>query len=45
MISSAISWFQRDQPVLKVRDVFDRATAAKPCVLFFDEFESIAPKR
>lgn len=28
-----------------VRDIFDRATAAKPCVLFFDEFESIAPKR
>ncbi|KAG8905544.1 Peroxisome biosynthesis protein pex1 [Tulasnella sp. 403] len=28
-----------------VRDIFDRATAAKPCVLFFDEFDSIAPKR
>ncbi|KIO06205.1 hypothetical protein M404DRAFT_139729 [Pisolithus tinctorius Marx 270] len=28
-----------------VRDVFDRASAAKPCVLFFDEFDSIAPKR
>jgi len=28
-----------------VRDLFDRATAAKPCVLFFDEFDSIAPKR
>ncbi|GJJ08536.1 hypothetical protein Clacol_002754 [Clathrus columnatus] len=28
-----------------VRDVFDRAAAAKPCVLFFDEFDSIAPKR
>lgn len=31
--------------VLQVRDLFDRATAAKPCVLFFDEFDSIAPKR
>lgn len=28
-----------------VRELFDRATAAKPCVLFFDEFDSIAPKR
>ncbi|KIO34777.1 hypothetical protein M407DRAFT_64085, partial [Tulasnella calospora MUT 4182] len=28
-----------------VRDIFERATAAKPCVLFFDEFDSIAPKR
>ncbi|KAF9510428.1 hypothetical protein BS47DRAFT_1347980 [Hydnum rufescens UP504] len=28
-----------------VRDLFDRATAAKPCILFFDEFDSIAPKR
>ncbi|KAI8997534.1 P-loop containing nucleoside triphosphate hydrolase protein [Pilobolus umbonatus] len=28
-----------------VRDLFDRAQAAKPCVLFFDEFDSIAPRR
>jgi len=28
-----------------VRDLFDRATAAKPCILFFDEFDAIAPKR
>ncbi|KAI8849002.1 hypothetical protein BC829DRAFT_417129 [Chytridium lagenaria] len=28
-----------------VRDLFDRAQAAKPCVLFFDEFESVAPRR
>lgn len=28
-----------------VRDLFDRAQSAKPCVLFFDEFDSIAPKR
>ncbi|KAM6502170.1 P-loop containing nucleoside triphosphate hydrolase protein [Amanita muscaria] len=28
-----------------VRDIFERATAAKPCILFFDEFDSIAPKR
>ncbi|KAI0262607.1 AAA-domain-containing protein [Gloeopeniophorella convolvens] len=28
-----------------VRDIFERAGAAKPCVLFFDEFDSIAPKR
>jgi SpoVK/Ycf46/Vps4 family AAA+-type ATPase len=28
-----------------VRDVFARAAAAAPCVLFFDEFDSIAPKR
>ena len=25
--------------------MFERASAAKPCVLFFDEFDSIAPKR
>lgn len=28
-----------------MRDLFDRAQSAKPCVLFFDEFDSIAPKR
>lgn len=28
-----------------VRDLFERAQSAKPCVLFFDEFDSIAPKR
>ncbi|CAG8433869.1 7006_t:CDS:10 [Diversispora eburnea] len=27
-----------------IRDLFERAQAAKPCVLFFDEFDSIAPK-
>ncbi|XP_075443466.1 peroxisomal ATPase PEX1 isoform X2 [Ascaphus truei] len=28
-----------------LRDVFTRAQAAKPCILFFDEFDSIAPRR
>ncbi|XP_074280438.1 peroxisomal ATPase PEX1 isoform X2 [Silene latifolia] len=28
-----------------VRDVFSKAAAAAPCILFFDEFDSIAPKR
>ncbi|XP_036102822.1 peroxisome biogenesis factor 1 isoform X4 [Molossus molossus] len=28
-----------------VREIFIRAQAAKPCILFFDEFESIAPRR
>ncbi|BES89227.1 ATPase family associated with various cellular activities (AAA) [Nesidiocoris tenuis] len=28
-----------------VRNVFERAQAAKPCLLFFDEFDSLAPKR
>lgn len=28
-----------------VRDMFARAQAAAPCVLFFDEFDSIAPQR
>ncbi|XP_072268957.1 peroxisomal ATPase PEX1 isoform X2 [Pyxicephalus adspersus] len=28
-----------------VREVFTRAQAAKPCILFFDEFDSIAPRR
>lgn len=28
-----------------IREVFERAQAAKPCILFFDEFDSIAPKR
>ncbi|XP_075778490.1 peroxisomal ATPase PEX1 isoform X8 [Pelodiscus sinensis] len=28
-----------------IRDVFNRAQAAKPCIVFFDEFDSIAPRR
>ncbi|RPA76222.1 AAA-domain-containing protein [Ascobolus immersus RN42] len=28
-----------------VRNLFERAQAAAPCILFFDEFDSIAPKR
>ncbi|KAL8995877.1 MAG: hypothetical protein Q9169_004485 [Polycauliona sp. 2 TL-2023] len=28
-----------------VRDLFERAQSARPCVLFFDEFDSIAPRR
>ena len=31
--------------LVQVRDIFSRAVAAKPCVLFFDEFDSLAPKR
>lgn len=28
-----------------VRDIFDKADMKKPCILFFDEFDSLAPKR
>ncbi|XP_014237796.1 peroxisome biogenesis factor 1 [Trichogramma pretiosum] len=28
-----------------VRNVFEKAQRAKPCVLFFDEFDSLAPRR
>ena len=28
-----------------VRDIFSRARDASPCVLFFDELDSLAPKR
>ncbi|WVQ72931.1 hypothetical protein IAR50_002493 [Cryptococcus sp. DSM 104548] len=28
-----------------IRDLFERAQGARPCVLFFDEFDSVAPKR
>nr|GMD77864.1 peroxisome biogenesis protein 1 isoform X1 [Ipomoea batatas] len=28
-----------------VRDIFSKAALAAPCLLFFDEFDSIAPKR
>ncbi|XP_071798247.1 peroxisomal ATPase PEX1-like isoform X1 [Asterias amurensis] len=28
-----------------VRDLFNRAQSAKPCILFFDEFDSLAPRR
>lgn len=27
------------------RDIFERAKATKPCILFFDEFDSLAPTR
>ncbi|GAB6019304.1 Peroxisome biosynthesis protein pex1 [Chamberlinius hualienensis] len=28
-----------------VRDLFERAANAKPCIIFFDEFDSLAPRR
>nr|CAD7452337.1 unnamed protein product [Timema tahoe] len=28
-----------------VRNIFQKAQSAKPCVLFFDEFDSLAPRR
>eukprot|EP00731_Ephydatia_muelleri_P030263 Em0021g786a len=28
-----------------IRNLFTRAQSAKPCILFFDEFESLAPRR
>jgi peroxin-1 len=28
-----------------VRRVFEKAKAAQPCILFFDEIDSLAPKR
>ncbi|CAK1544301.1 unnamed protein product [Leptosia nina] len=28
-----------------VRDIFDKADLQRPCILFFDEFDSLAPKR
>ena len=28
-----------------MRELFARARAAKPCVLFFDELDALAPKR
>ena len=31
--------------MLQVRDLFSKANAAAPCLLFFDEFDSIAPQR
>lgn len=29
----------------KIRDLFQRARAAAPCVLFFDDFDTLAHKR
>ncbi|KAL4710263.1 hypothetical protein ACJJTC_003543 [Scirpophaga incertulas] len=28
-----------------VRDIFDKADMKRPCILFFDEFDSLAPRR
>jgi transitional endoplasmic reticulum ATPase len=36
-------WFGESES--NVREVFDKARAAAPCVLFFDELDSIATKR
>lgn len=30
---------------LAVRDVFDRAQKQRPCILIFDEFDAIVPRR
>lgn len=29
----------------KVRELFERAMSSKPSILFFDEFDSLVPKR
>lgn len=39
----AVSYLEETKT--KVRNVFERAMAAKPCILFFDEFDSLAPRR
>ena len=31
--------------MLQVREIFERARNARPCVLFFDELDSLAPAR
>ena len=36
-------WF--GEPEANVRDVFDKARQAAPCVLFFDELDSIGKKK
>jgi transitional endoplasmic reticulum ATPase len=36
-------WFGESEA--NVRDVFDKARAASPCVMFFDELDSIAKSR
>ena len=36
-------WFGESEA--NVRDVFDKARQAAPCVLFFDELDSIAKSR
>jgi transitional endoplasmic reticulum ATPase len=36
-------WFGESEA--NVRELFDKARAAAPCILFFDEFDSIAKKR
>ena len=36
-------WFGESEA--NVRDIFDKARSAAPCVLFFDELDSLAPAR
>ena len=36
-------WFGESEA--NVRDLFDKARAAAPCILFFDEIDSLAGKR
>lgn len=36
-------WFGQSEA--NVRNVFDKARQAAPCILFFDELDSIAQKR
>ncbi|CAK7356597.1 unnamed protein product [Dovyalis caffra] len=41
----ALICVERRNEIETVRDIFSKAAAAAPCLLFFDEFDSIAPKR
>lgn len=45
MVSGRVVFFNRKHVLMVVKKVFQRAREAAPCIIFFDELDSLAPNR